>query len=36
MAQGRARLEGCAVNVDCFGALEVAPEADAPEAKYAF
>jgi hypothetical protein len=31
-----ARLEGCAVNVDWFGPLEVTPEADAPEAKYAF
>ena len=31
-----ARLEGCAVNVDCFGALEVTREADAPGAKYAF
>jgi len=31
-----ARLEGCAVNIDCFGPLEVTPEADVEAARYAF
>jgi hypothetical protein len=31
-----ARLEGCAVNIDCFAPLETTPEAEAPEAKFAF
>ncbi|MBF6570894.1 MAG: homogentisate 1,2-dioxygenase [Candidatus Binataceae bacterium] len=31
-----ARLEGCAVNIDCNKPLEVSPEADAPGAKFAF
>lgn len=30
-----ARLEGCAVNIDCFAPLEVTPEAEVPQAKFA-
>jgi hypothetical protein len=31
-----ARLEGCAVNIDCFDPLEATSEADVPAARFAF
>ncbi len=31
-----ARLEGCAVNIDCLDPLEVTSEADVPAARFAF